>query len=53
MNKIISFLLLSLVSVSAFADNLDAPPVTVPEPETLALLAVGVLSVLVSRRKNK
>lgn len=48
MRKITSFLLLSLASVSAFADF--SP---IPEPEVLSLLAIGGLAFLVARRKVK
>ncbi len=54
MRKIISFLLLSLISISAFATGGDPDPIIdVPEPEVLSLLAVGVMAFFASRRKAK
>lgn len=48
MNKLVSFLILSMASASAFAERI----ITVPEPETLALFAIGVVGMLVARSKK-
>jgi hypothetical protein len=56
MNKLITFITLSLASVAAFAGSI-APPATVPEPGALSLLAIGAVAGVVAwargRNKNK
>lgn len=49
MNKLVSLVVLSLASASAFA----APTFNVPEPEVFSLLAIGGLAFLVTKRKSK
>ena len=49
MRKLLSFLMLSLVAVPVFS----TPTFNVPEPESLALLAIGSLAFFVSRRAKK
>lgn len=49
MRKLISASIFFLVSLPAFA---AVGPVTVPEPEALALLAIGGLAMAVTRRKK-
>jgi len=39
-----------LIGVPAIA---VAGPLTVPEPETLALLAIGAVALLIARRKSR
>lgn len=50
MNKMFSILLLTLATTSVFA--VPNVTVTVPEPEALALLAIGGVAMLLSRRKK-
>ena len=47
MRKLFSLLVLSLTSLPAFAEANN-----VPEPETLALLAVGFAGMLLAKRKK-
>jgi len=48
MQKIASFVILSLAAVPAFADfNL------LPEPESISLFAIGVVGMLVAARRKK
>jgi hypothetical protein len=49
MRKLVSLLMLSLAAAPVFA----GPGFNVPEPESLALLAIGSLAFLVSRRGKK
>jgi hypothetical protein len=47
--KFLSAVMLSLLPLFAWAQ----PPVTVPEPETLLLIGLGVAALLAVRRKRK
>lgn len=51
MRKLFSMLLLTLAAAPAFA-VLPPNAVSVPEPEALALIAIGGLALFVSRRKK-
>ena len=53
MNKLLTVLLFSLVSVSAFAGGVPPPPVSVPEPSVLALLGIGIAGMLLAKRNKK
>lgn len=44
--------LLSIVTLFSISLPAFALPVSVPEPETLSLLAIGVLGLLLARRKK-
>jgi hypothetical protein len=52
MRYLLSTLMLYAVTSSAWAVSITAPN-TVPEPETLALLGVGVLAMLIGRKQKK
>ncbi len=51
MRQVISLLLLSVATAPVFAGL--PSPTGVPEPESLALLGIGALALLISRRVNK
>lgn len=54
MRQFAALLLLSVVASSAFADVGGNPGFnSVPEPESLALLGIGALALLVTRRTKK
>lgn len=48
MRNFISLLVLSLVAAPAFASG----GLAVPEPESIALITIGVVSMFVARRKK-
>ncbi|MGA7180906.1 MAG: PEP-CTERM sorting domain-containing protein [Thiobacillaceae bacterium] len=50
MRTLLSIVVLSSLAMPALA---IVGPGTVPEPETLSLLAIGVIGMLVALRKNK
>jgi hypothetical protein len=52
MRKLFSAAVLLIVSVPAFAAITPGSVGQVPEPEALALLAIGAVSMVVARRKK-
>ncbi|PPD28771.1 MAG: hypothetical protein CTY19_18295 [Methylomonas sp.] len=50
MNKIVSLLVLALSAAPAFANPTFG---TVPEPEVLSLVGIGMLAIMVSRKFKK
>lgn len=50
MRALLSIAVLSILSAPAFA---VPDPITVPEPETLALIGVGIAGLIASRLRNK
>lgn len=49
MNKFVSFMILALSAFPVFARDQG----TVPEPETLALMAIGMVGLFISSAKKK
>lgn len=52
MKSVVSFLALSLVSFSALAGLAPPPGNTVPEPATWALMGIGVVGMLLARKRK-
>jgi hypothetical protein len=50
--RALSVVALWALTLPAFA-GITPPPTTIPEPETLALLAIGVLGLVLSRKLKK
>jgi hypothetical protein len=46
-------LLATLISAAAFAGDTAPPPISVPEPGTLALLALGVAGIAAARLRGR
>jgi hypothetical protein len=53
MNKIVSLLVLALSAAPVFANAGFNQTGTVPEPEVLSLVGIGMLAIMVSRKFKK
>lgn len=51
--KYLSTLVLVLISTSLWAQTDPGRPPTIPEPETLLLIGIGVVALVASRIKRK